>query len=363
MNASPVAVALPAPRFASVDALRGLTVAAMLLVNGAGDWSHVWPWLAHAQWHGCNPADLIFPLFLFIAGVSLSLALEPQVERGRPLAGLRNAVLTRAARVFALGLALHVAAALLIPERNLRLPGVLQRIGLCIALAGPVALYLRPRAQWLLVASLLAGYALLLAWAGTAPARNPALVVDSAVLGRFAYEYDAASGRAFDPEGLLGTLGALVTTLLGLRAGHWLRRGELGTLARCAVFATAGGALLHLAQPINKALWTPAFVLWTGGIASFTLLVAHQLADRRGVWLPGGALGRNAMLAYAGSWLMVCVLAATGADAWLYRAGFASWLTPLAGAQASSAAWAAAMVALWWALAVCLDRQRWYWKV
>jgi len=359
-RASPV---VATPRFASVDSLRGLTVAAMLLVNNAGDWGHVWPWLEHASWHGCNPADLIFPLFLFVAGVSLSLALTPQLERGRAPDALCRGVLMRAARVFALGLALHIAAALLIPERTLRLPGVLQRIGLCIAVAGPVALYLRARLQWGLLGSLLVGYGLLLFWAGTTVERNPVATIDSLVLGHFAYQFDPATGRAFDPEGIVSTLGAIATTLLGLRAGDWLRRGRLDALVWLGLIGVACGALLQGLQPMNKSLWTPAFVLWTGGIASFALLALHRLADRRGLWIPGGAFGRNAMLAYAGSWLMVCVLAATGADAWIYRVAFASWLTPLAGAEAASAAWAAAVVAVWWVIAIVLDRRGWYWKI
>ncbi|WP_257387248.1 acyltransferase family protein [Tahibacter caeni] len=356
-------VASPAPRFASVDALRGLTVAAMLLVNDAGDWSHVYPWLEHAAWNGCSPADYIFPFFLFVAGVSLALALEPAIERGRAPAALLRGVLSRAARLFGAGLFLHLAAALLIADRAFRLPGVLQRIALCVALTGAAALTLRPRAQWTLLGLLLLGYGALLAWGGVAQDANPALYVDSALLRRLAYQYDAASGRAFDPEGLVSTLGALATTVLGLRAGHWLRRGELDALARAGFVAAAAGAALNLLQPINKALWTPAYVLWTGGIACLALLVAHRLADRRGIWLPGGALGRNAMLAYAGSWLLVCGLAATGADRWLYAHAFASWLTPLAGAEFASAAWAAAIVAVWWRVAIALDRRGWYWKI
>lgn len=361
MSAS--SVASPAPRFASVDALRGLTVAAMLLVNDAGDWSHVYPWLEHAAWNGCNPADYIFPFFLFVAGVSLALALEPALERGRAPAALRRGVLGRAARLFAAGLFLHAAAALLIAERSFRLPGVLQRIALCVALAGAIALYRQPRTQWVLLGLLLFGHGALLAWGGTAPDANPELYFDSAVLGRLAYQYDAASGRAFDPEGLVSTLGALATTVLGLRAGHWLRCGDLGALARAGFLTAAAGAALDFVQPINKALWTPAYVLWTGGIACLALLAAHRLAEGRGIRLPGGALGRNAMLAYAGSWLLVCVLAATGADRWLYAHAFANWLTPLAGAEFASAAWAAAIVAVWWLIAIALDRRGWYWKI
>lgn len=351
------------PRYASVDILRGLTVAAMLLVNNAGDWGQVYAWLQHAAWHGCQPADYIFPLFLFVAGVALPLALEPQRERGRSAAQLLRGVQLRALRVFAVGLLLHVAAALLIAERGLRLPGVLQRIGLCIGLAGAAALYLRPRAQWLLFAALLSGYALVLAWGGVDIDANPALRLDTAVLGRFAYQFDPATGHAFDPEGLLSSVGAVATCVLGLRAGSWLRRGELRRLAVTGFAFAALGALWNLILPFNKALWTPSYVLWTGGIALLLLAACHLLVDRRSLWLPGRALGLNAVLAYAGSWLMVCLLAATGADRWLYQHAFTSWLTPLAGARAASLTWACAVVAVWWLVALALHRRRWYWKV
>lgn len=363
MTEHTVAATSATPRFASVDILRGLTVAAMLLVNNAGDWNQVHPWLEHAAWHGCHAADYIFPLFLFIAGVSLALALEPQIERGRPAAALNRAILLRALRIVALGVLLHVAAALLIPERSFRLLGVLQRIGLCIAVAGPVALYLRPRAQWLLLAVLLLGYALLLAGGGVAETTSLNLRIDGALLGHYAYQFDAASGRAFDPEGVLSTLGAIASTLLGLRAGSWLRRGAVSALLRGGfAFALLGFAASFI-QPFNKALWTPSYVLWTGGVALLLLAGTHVFVDRRGLWLPGRALGLNAILAYAGSWFMVCVLATLGTDRWLYEHAFANWLTPLAGARTASLAWACAIVAVWWLIAFGLHRRRWYWKI
>lgn len=363
MTAEPIAAPSAPSRFASVDILRGLTVAAMLLVNNAGDWSQVYPWLEHAAWHGCHAADYIFPLFLFIAGVSLTLALEPQLECGWPAGLLNRAILLRALRIVALGLVLHMAAALLIPERNFRLAGVLQRIGVCIAVAGPVALHLRPRAQWMLFAALLLGYALLLAVGGIAEENSLNLRIDTALLGRYAYQFDPATGRAFDPEGVLSTLGAIASTLLGLRAGSWLRRGAVGALLRWGVAFALLGFAASFVQPFNKALWTPSYVLWTGGVAMLLLAGTHGLVDRRGLWLPGRALGLNAILAYAGSWLMICVLAALGADRWLYDHAFASWLTPLAGARTASMAWACAIVAVWWLIALALHRRRWYWKI
>lgn len=351
------------PRLASVDILRGLTVAAMLLVNNAGDWNHVWPWLEHAAWHGCRVADYIFPLFLFIAGASLSLALEPALQRGAAPQTLARASVVRALRILAVGLILHLAAALLIPERTLRLPGVLQRIGLCLAIAGPVAVYLRAQAQWALFGALVLGYAALLAAGGVDQGSTLNERLDTVLLGRYAYQYNPATGYAFDPEGLLSTLGALASTMLGLRAGQWLRTGRRDRLLITGLALAAAGGLWNFALPFNKALWTPSYVLWTGGIALLVLSLVHELSDRRGLWLPGRALGLNAILAYAGSWLMICLLAAFGADRWLYAQLFERVIAPGLGPEAASAAWACAVVALWWAIALWLHKRRWYWKV
>lgn len=215
----------------------------------------------------------------------------------------------------------------------------------------------------MLFGALVFGYAALLAWGGVDQGNTLNERIDTALLGRYAYHYDAATGHAFDPEGVLSTLGALATTLLGLRAGHWLRTGRSDRLVVAGIaFAVAGG-LWNLVLPFNKALWTPSYVLWTGGIALLVLAVAHQVTDRRGLWLPGRALGLNAILAYAGSWLMVCLLAAFGADRWLYAQLFERFVAPMSGPETASAAWAFAVVALWWGVAVWLHWQRWYWKV
>ena len=132
MSAAPV-------RFASVDALRGLTVAAMLLVNTPGDWSHVYAPLLHAEWHGVTPTDLVFPFFLFIVGVSVSLGIVPRAEAGVARDVLVRALLWRAAKIVALGLALHLLAYLMLDRPHFRPWGVLQRIGLCFAAAGLIA--------------------------------------------------------------------------------------------------------------------------------------------------------------------------------------------------------------------------------
>ena len=148
----------PPIRFTSVDALRGITVAAMLLVNNPGDWGHVyWP-LLHAQWHGITPTDLVFPFFLFIVGVSIALGIVPRVEAGADPAVLRRSICMRAAKIIGLGLVLHLLAFWLMDKAWFRPWGVLQRIGFCFAVAGLFALYVRPRAQWIFIAVVLLGF-------------------------------------------------------------------------------------------------------------------------------------------------------------------------------------------------------------
>lgn len=343
-------------RYASVDALRGLTVAAMLLVNDPGDWSQVYAPLEHAAWNGCTPTDLIFPLFLFIVGVSITLGLGPSTGTGIATRATDRSVLLRALRIVALGLLLHLAAHLAMGTAAFRPMGVLQRIGVCYAGAALLALHTSPRTQWLVFAAILVGYAMLLFGAPMTKDANLASRVDALLLGRHAYEFDAATGRAHEPEGILSTAPALATTLLGVRCGAWLQRGATRSLLVAGLIALALGALASTVQPFNKQLWTPSYVLWTGGLSIAALMLAHQLVDRRG-WPPiGRSFGINAIAAYGAAWLVVCALEGLHWGAPLYRAGF-GWIVPLFGPKAASLAYAIAFVAVFWAGTVLLARR------
>ena len=283
----------PSKRIASVDALRGLAVAAMLLVNKPGDWGYVYAPLEHAAWNGWTPTDLVFPFFLFIVGVSLSLAMGARIEAGGGDA-LRGTVVKRALRILVLGLVLHALAWWLMGKPAVRIPGVLQRFGL----------------------------------------------------------------------GIVATRGALATTLLGWRCGEALRSGALKQIATIGITAAAAGFALDAIglMPINKNLWTPSFVLFTGGLAALALLGAHALIDRLG-WPPlFRSFGVNAIAAYAGAWMCTVFLAGFGWMDPLYAHGF-GWLEPLVGPYGRSLAFALAFVAVWWAIVRVLDARRLYIKV
>ncbi|OOG59309.1 DUF5009 domain-containing protein [Rhodanobacter sp. C03] len=350
MNAAP-------PRLASLDALRGCTVAAMLLVNDPGDWSHVYAPLDHSAWNGCTPTDLVFPFFLFVVGVSVALAILPRLEQGSSPLTLTRAALWRALRILVLGVAINVLAALLMHGVHLRFPGVLQRIGLCFAGVALFAIHTKPRTQWLAIALLLFGYwGLLLAGGSLEPWANIVSRTDSAVFGRFVYLLDPATGRGHDPEGLLSTLPALASTLLGLRAGCWLRQEKLKWLLIAGVLSLLLGALWSLWLPLNKNLWTPSFVLWCAGWAALTLLAFHWMIDRCGWPALGRRFGVNAIAAYAGSELMQILLPGLGLAS-LYRHLFANWMTPLFGPDIPSLAFALVFVAVWWLIVYALDRR------
>ena len=351
-------------RLASVDALRGLTVAAMLLVNNPGDWDHVfWP-LEHAAWNGCTPTDLIFPFFLLIAGVSLSLSNGGRWSRGEATAALLPPLLRRAAKVFALGLALHLLAWWLMDKPQFRVMGVLQRIGLCLAGAALLgSLWRSERARWMALAALLLGYGALMALGGGwEPHSNLASRLDTLLLGRWNYEWDAVSGHGHDPEGLLSTLGALGSTVLGLIAGERLRQGRGRSLWLPAALLLLLGALAAHWVPWNKQLWTPSFVLWTGGWAFAALALAYELVDRRGLPALGRAFGLNAIAAYAGAWLCTVFLEGFGWMGPLYRTVFAP-AGDAFGPEIQSLSFALAFVAAWAAIVRLMDRWHWYIKL
>jgi predicted acyltransferase len=331
-------------RLASVDALRGLAVAAMIVVNTPGDWGHVYAPLLHSEWHGFTPTDLVFPLFLFIVGVSIALA--PQA---RP-----RSILWRALRIVALGLVLNAIAWWLMDTRAFRPWGVLQRIGVCYAAAGLLAISTRPRAQWITIAGLLLGYWALMALGGSFErAGNVASRLDTAMLGPLAYEYDLATGLGHDPEGLLSTFPAIATTLLGVRAGDWVRPGDLRRLIVGGVVALALGAAWSLVFPLNKNLWTSSFVLWTAGWSLLLLAAFHVAIDRRGWPAIGRRFGINAIAIYAGAWVLECVLTRPGWNSAIASA----FLRALSDPYVASLAYALAFALLGWLAALALDRR------
>jgi predicted acyltransferase len=353
-----------ARRLLSLDALRGCTVAAMLLVNDPGDWDHVYAPLDHSPWNGCTPTDLVFPFFLFVVGVSVALSMLPRQEQGMASSVLMRGALWRALRILGLGVLINVLAWWWMPGVHLRFPGVLQRIGVCFAVVSVFALYTKPRFQWGAIVVILLGYGGLLRLGGSLDRWvNIVSRTDTAVFGHFVYLIDPATGRGHDPEGLLSTLPSIVTALLGLRAGCWLRQGALKPLLLGGMAAVVLGALWSLWLPLNKNLWTSSFVLWCGGWATLALLAFHLLIDQRNWPASGRRFGVNAIAAYAGSELMQIVLPALGWQEPLYRHGFASWITPLAGPYVASLAWAIAFVALWWGIVYVMDRRRIYLKL
>jgi predicted acyltransferase len=331
-------------RYLSVDALRGVAVASMIVVNTPGDWNHVYAPLLHSEWHGFTPTDLVFPLFLFIVGVSISLA--PATNAA--------AILLRALRIVALGLALNLVAMWLIDGRGFRVCGVLQRIGVCYAVAALVASSAKPRLQWTLIVLLLLGYWALLAFGGTFDRDgNLASRIDTALLGRFNYEYDPATGLGHDPDGLLSTLPAIATTLLGVRAGEWLRADDLRRMLMDGAIALGLGAAWSLEFPINKNLWTSSFVLWAAGWSLLVLAAFHYAIDRKGLSAVGRRFGANAIAIYAGAWVLECAGAATGANGAIAKAIGSLFGDP----YTASLVYALTFAVFWWVVAFALDRR------
>jgi predicted acyltransferase len=366
-----VTAAPAAPRLLSVDVLRGLTVAAMVLVNNPGSWRHVyWP-LRHAEWHGFTPTDMVFPFFLFIVGVSIALALDPRLEQGSPR--LVGRVVRRSLVIFGLGLLLHALPRFELA--TLRIPGVLQRIAVCYLLAALLVVLSRGTTGWrlqaLVAGALLVGYWFLMTRVAPpggvagdlSPAGSLAAYLDRRLLGPHIWQ----GSKVYDPEGILSTLPAVATTLGGVLAGHWLRaarppgRAAAGLVAGAAL-ATALGWLWGLAFPINKSLWTSSYALFMAGLAALALAACYWVVEvrgRRGWTGPFVVLGVTALpLFFLSSFVARLLLLirvgseGTRLQAWLFDHLFAPWLAPVN----ASAAYALAYVLLWWGLMWMLHR-------
>lgn len=366
-------------RLVSLDVFRGLTIAGMVLVNNPGTWSNIyWP-LKHAEWHGWTPTDLVFPFFLFIVGVSITLAFARRVEEGAVQRALYLKVLKRAAIIFGLGLFLNLFPSF--DFANVRIPGVLQRIAICYLVASLIFLKTRVRTQFVIALALLVVYWLLMtrvaapgfAAGDLSKEGSLASYVDRVLLGPHIWR----QGKVYDPEGLLSTIPAVATTLFGVLTGHWLR-SERTRWDKVTGMFVAGSVAVVLGWawnsffPINKPLWTSSYVLFTAGLGLQLLALCYWLIDikgyRRWAW-PFEVFGVNALALFVGSALMVKLMGLIrvpntdgtriSSQGWIFRNLFLSWATPIN----ASLAYAIAFILLWLFLMWLLYRKRIYIKV
>jgi len=297
----------------SLDIFRGATIAGMILVNNAGDEPHsYWP-LKHAEWNGWTPTDLVFPFFLFIVGVALAFSFSSRLKRGASRRELLGHVLWRGLALFALGMFLngfpnqyHLAL--------WRVYGVLQRIAICYVIAAILALWADWRGWIVTIVGCLVGYWILMRFVPVPgfgvpthdiplldPDRNLAAWLDRQLLAGHLYE------GTRDPEGVLSTIPAVATALLGILTGQWLRctRSPQSKALGIALFGVIGvvaGKILNIGFPINKKLWTSSYVVFTAGLALLCLALCYWVVDVkqwRGRWTKVVLVfGMNAIAAY-----------------------------------------------------------------
>ncbi len=308
-------------RLFSLDLFRGATIAAMIVVNNQSSTAAYRP-LRHVRWNGWTAADLVFPFFLFIVGVSLVLSFQARLERGDSRRSLILHTLRRSAILFAVGLLLNGLAA-----RHLetwRIPGVLQRIAIAYCVAALIALYSRTYSHVAWIAGLLLGYWILMRFVPVPghgiPGRDFPLLHPDANLASY-LDRKLMLGhlweRTRDPEGILSTLPAIATSLCGVLTGDWLRSARTWQQKVSGMFAfglagVIAGELWGIWFPINKKLWTSSYVLFTAGGALICLAICYWLTDirlHRGAWSrPFIIFGKNALAAYViseliGGWL------------------------------------------------------------
>ncbi len=301
-------------RLHSLDVFRGLTIAAMILVNNPGSWSYVYPPLSHAKWHGATPTDWIFPFFLFIVGVAIAIAIGGRKQSGVDRTILSKKILRRSLIIFATGL--FLSAYPHFDLSTLRIPGVLQRIAIVYGITAMLFLWLNPRQMfWVGVGCLLSYWgmmSLIPVPGGYAPNLEPGTNLGAWIDATLMHGHLWSQSKIWDPEGLLSTIPALATSISGILTGTWLQ-GARGRYEKVAGMAVAGavliaaGLLWHTVFPLNKQLWTSSYVLYTSGIALLTLAVLYWWIDvkgrRRGT-LPFIVYGTNALIIFTLSGLI-----------------------------------------------------------
>lgn len=355
-------------RLMSLDVFRGMTVVFMIIVNTPGTWNHVYAPLRHASWHGCTPTDLVFPSFLFISGVAMWYSLRKfNFEFSGP-ALFR--VLRRVALIFAVGLFLNIFPRFVRDYDTLRIMGVLQRIALAWGLGAVIVLAIKKNYIWIATAVILLGYwALMYFMGGSDPYSlegNYARTVDLSIIGE--NHLYKGFGIPFDPEGLLSTLPATATVLLGFMTGGLITgKGNswrtVGWLSFVGVVLIGAGLLWGEYFPINKPIWTSSYVLYAGGIGMVILALLFTVVD---IWNLKGwtgffnTFGTNALFTYVlAGMLTKTLLVIKVGEVSLYNWIFTHICSPLFREQKlASLLFPLMLVTVIWALGYILYRKK-----
>lgn len=364
-------------RYLALDVLRGMTIALMILVNTPGSWQYVYAPLRHAEWHGCTPADLVFPFFLFVVGVSLFFSFTKY-----PINLSKDSLLRvgrRTLLIFVIGVFINSYPQWMTDYSHLRIMGVLQRIALAYGIAALIVIS-APR-MWLPgigVFILLIYWGILYLFGGSYPYGLPGNVTipfDRAILGE--NHLYRGFGIPFDPEGILSSLPSVVTVLIGYLTGMMIQETARDRvpvkLSTFGLAFTIAGYLWGLVLPINKPLWTSSYVLYTAGMASVLFALLIYIIDLKGYkkWsLLFSVFGMNPLFLFILSvfWgktlrLVICIPNGEGnivnGSTWLYQNIFA----PLAGNMNGSLAYAMAHIIIFWLIGYVLYKHRIFVKV
>ena len=317
-----------ADRLVSLDVFRGITIAAMTLVNDPGSWSAIYPPLAHAEWNGATPTDWIFPFFLFIVGVSITFALGKRIDERSVDRQIYFKIFKRTAMLFALGIFLEIFpfyniwTASWFEPSTLRIMGVLQRIAVCYLVASLIFLHTNWKRQAFIAIAILLGYWAVMTLINVPGCEittfndktcNLAAYLDRTILTE---NHIWNQSKVFDPEGLLSTIPAIATTVAGVLAGQWMRSARNG-LRKCAgmffggIVFTIVGWVWSFWFPLNKSLWTSSYVVYTAGLALCFLAICYWVIDLKGYrkWsIPFLIFGSNAIALYVGSTIVGTIL-------------------------------------------------------
>lgn len=386
-------------RLVSLDVFRGITIAAMLLVNDPGSWGAIFPPLEHAEWNGWTPTDLIFPFFLFIVGITTHLSLSARRARGDDDSAILRQVLRRGAIIYLLGFLMalfpfyqwgtidgisdpSVLDRVVVRLQHVRILGVLPRIAIAYICGALLTFHTTLKQQVAIIATLLLGYWLAMTLipvpgeGGTIGAlllddksRNLAAYLDRAILGT---NHIWVGSVTFDPEGPMSTIPAIGTVMLGVIAGRWVAMRERSLIERMAGLFAAGsiammiGMMWNWVFPINKSLWTSSYVMFTAGMACIGIALVMWVVEHYNVrwWTrPFVIYGVNPIFAFVGSGVMARLIytlwqvnydgRSQAIQSVIYQSVFLPWLPP----RVASLGFAICFVLLWLGILTVMYRR------